>query len=276
MLNKPILNDGMLKNISDIKMSEQHSTQQKNTGKNPQRGIYLLPNLLTTIALFAGYYAIVSGMKGHFEMAAIAIFVALITDGLDGRVARFTNTQTAFGAQYDSLSDLIAFGLAPSLVLFNWSLYSLGKFGWFAAFLYTAATALRLARFNTQHTDKLYFQGLPCPSAAGIIASVIWMGTSYDLKPVTIAFPIAILTIIVAGLMVSTMRYYSFKNIDFRGRIPFFSAVIVVLIIAAIALEPPEVLFGLFFIYIFSGPIGTLLQLRRVRKQRVLDHKNKR
>src|SRR3990167_9325362 len=162
--------------------------------KPPQRGIYLLPNLLTTAALFAGFYSIVAAMKGYFETAAIAIFVGMIADGLDGRVARLTNTQTAFGAQYDSLSDMVAFGLAPALVIFSWSLFFLGKFGWLAAFLYTAATALRLARFNTQVSDKQYFQGLPSPSAAGIIASMIWVGSAFKVNP-QFSIPIAIFTV---------------------------------------------------------------------------------
>src|SRR5579862_256231 len=197
---------------SDIKMEVQPETQPEG---RLQRGIYLLPNLLTTAALFAGFYAIVAAMKGNFETAAIAIFVAMIADGLDGRVARLTHTQTAFGAQYDSLSDMAAFGIAPSLVVFSWSLFSLGKLGWLAAFLYTAATALRLARFNTQVIDKRYFQGLPSPSAAGIIASMVWMGSSYEVEGYAMAIPVAVLSIIVSGLMISTTRYYSFKNIDF-------------------------------------------------------------
>jgi CDP-diacylglycerol--serine O-phosphatidyltransferase len=151
------------------------SVEQEQPEKTPQRGIYLLPNLLTTAALFAGFYSIVAAMKGHFESAAIAIFVAMIADGLDGRVARLTHTQSEFGAEYDSLSDMAAFGIAPALVVYSWSLSSLGKLGWLAAFLYAAATALRLARFNTQVSDKEYFQGLPSPSAAGAIASIIWL-----------------------------------------------------------------------------------------------------
>src|SRR5579862_3353826 len=187
---------------------------EDNSEKPQQRGIYLLPNLLTTAALFAGFYAIVAAMKGNFETAAIAIFVAMIADSLDGRVARLTHTQTAFGAEYDSLSDMAAFGIAPALVAFSWSLFSLGKLGWLAAFLYTAATALRLARFNTQIIDKNYFQGLPSPSGAGLLASLVWMGSSYEIEGHAVAVVVAIMTIIVAGLMVSTTRYHSFKNID--------------------------------------------------------------
>lgn len=236
--------------------------------RKSQRGIYLLPNLLTTAALFAGFYSIVAAMRGHFDAAAIAIFVAMIADGLDGRVARLTNTQTTFGAQYDSLSDMAAFGIAPALVIYSWSLFQLGKFGWLAAFLYTAATALRLARFNTQISDKHYFQGLPCPSAAGIVASIVWMGSSYKIQGENFAILIAAMTMIVAALMVSLIRYSSFKSIDFKGRVPFFTAVIAVFILVAIALQPPEMLFAIFSIYIVSGPMMTLWQLHKVRKQR--------
>lgn len=243
---------------------------QRDLEKVSQRGIYLLPNLLTTFALFAGFYSIVAAMKGHFDDAAIGIFVAMVADGLDGRVARLTNTQSAFGAQYDSLSDMAAFGIAPALVVFSWSLVYLGKLGWLAAFLYAAATALRLARFNIQQasSDKRYFQGLPCPSAAGLIASIVWMGWSYEVDGAAIAALVAVLTIIVASLMVSTIRYSSFKSIDFKGKVPFFTVVIAVFIIAAIALEPPEMLFILFMLYIISGPVLTLWYLRRVRKQK--------
>jgi CDP-diacylglycerol--serine O-phosphatidyltransferase len=236
--------------------------------KGSQRGIYLLPNLLTTAALFAGFYAIVAAMRGYFDAAATAIFVALVADGLDGRVARFTNSQSSFGAQYDSLSDMAAFGIAPALVLYSWSLHGLGKVGWLAAFLYTAGTALRLARFNTQHADKSYFQGLPCPAAAGFMASMVWIGSSFNVKGVLFDLPLSITAIIVAALMVSTIRYYSFKSIDFRGRVPFLTIVVAVFTIAAIALEPPEMLFILFSLYLISGPIVTLLRLQQMRKLR--------
>ncbi len=232
-----------------------------------KRGIYLLPNLLTTAALFAGFYAIVAAMKAHFDTAAIAIFVAMIADGLDGRVARLTNTQTPFGGEYDSLSDMVAFGIAPALVIYSWSISYLGKLGWLAAFIYTAATALRLARFNTQVSDKHYFQGLPSPSGAGILAGTVWLGSSYDLDGTMLAVPIAFLTILVASLMVSTIRYSSFKSIDFKGRVPFLTVVTAVFIIAAVALEPPEMLFGMFLLYVFSGPVLTLWQLRKMRRK---------
>lgn len=242
--------------------------EDRNNKPSPQRGIYLLPNLLTTAALFAGFYAIVAATKGHFEAASIAIFVAILADGLDGRVARMTNTQTSFGAQYDSLSDMVAFGLAPSLVAFNWSLADLGKLGWIAAFVYTAATALRLARFNTQVSDKQYFQGLPSPSAAGMVASVVWIGADYDIDSSRLGLAVALLVMIVAALMVSSIRYWSFKSVDFRDKIHFFTAVIIVFILAAVAMEPQEMFLAMLSSYVISGPILTLWQVRKRRVQR--------
>lgn len=236
--------------------------------KHPQRGIYLLPNLLTTAALFAGFYSIVAAMKGQFETAAIAIFVAMVADGFDGRVARLTNTQTSFGKQYDSISDMVAFGVAPALVVYSWSLVHLGKLGWLAAFWYVASAALRLARFNTHIIEKPYFQGLPSPSAAGIVASVVWLGSAYAINGGLIPIPVALMTICVATLMVSTIRYTSFKSVDFKGKVPFITVVLAVLIIVGIALEPPEILFAVFFVYIISGPFITLWRLRKMRKQR--------
>lgn len=249
---------------------------EKQPEKLSQRGIYLLPNLFTTAALFAGFYAIVAAMKGHFEVAAVAIFIAMIADSLDGRVARLTQTATKFGAEYDSLSDMAAFGIAPSLVVYSWSLSNLGKLGWVAAFLYTAATALRLARFNTQVSDKQYFQGLPCPAAAWVIASTVWLGADYSIDGKAIAVLVGILTIFIAALMVSTVRYSSFKSIDFKGRVRFITIVLAVFVIAAIAWEPAEILFLLSLIYVFSGPVMTLWQLRKMRKQRLGEHKKSR
>lgn len=254
-----------------MEIKQEQPEQPEN--KMPQRGIYLLPNILTTAALFAGFYSIVAAMKGMFETAAIAIFIAMLADSLDGRVARMTNTQSPFGAQYDSLSDMASFGIGPALVVYSWSLVSLGKIGWLAAFLYAAGTALRLARFNTQVQDKQYFQGLPCPAAAGVIASLVWLGASYEIEGMYVAVPVAILTVFVAALMVSTIRYSSFKSIDFKGRVPFITAVLAVLLIAAISLYPPEMLFSIFIVYILSGPSMTLWQLRKMKKQRSIEHK---
>jgi CDP-diacylglycerol--serine O-phosphatidyltransferase len=242
------------------------------------RGIYLLPNLFTTAALFAGFYAVIAGMKGYFDLAAMAIYVAMVADTLDGRVARLTNTQTAFGAEYDSLSDMVAFGISPAILMYSWCLSHLGKMGWLAAFLYTAATALRLARFNTQANDqdKRYFQGLPCPAAAGVIAGAVWLASSFGMTDGLVnAIPAAVLTVLVAGLMVSTIRFHSFKKIDLKGKVPFFVVLISVLILAAIALEPPQVLFTGFFVYALSGPVLTLQQIRKMRRVAKASRKNK-
>lgn len=238
-------------------------------GMKQSKGIYLLPNLFTTAALFAGFYSVVAAMKGYFDQAAIAVFVAMILDTLDGRVARLTNTQTAFGAQYDSLSDMVAFGVAPGLIVYSWSLSSLGKMGWLAAFIFTAGTALRLARFNTQphDYDKRYFQGLPSPAGAGVIAGTVWLGNNYELHGLLTAVPVCVLTIITAALMVSTVRYYSFKQIDFKGKVPFVVLLVPVLIFVAIAIDPPQILFTIFFVYAFSGPVINLWQLRRMRRR---------
>jgi len=247
-------------------MGHDHHASKRH--KRP-RGIYLLPNLMTTAALFAGFYATVAAMQGRFETAVIAIFIAMIADGLDGRVARLTHTQTAFGAEYDSLSDMVAFAIAPALVVYSWLLSTMGKVGWLIAFIYAAATALRLARFNTQplDEDRRYFQGLPCPPAAGVLASIVWIGCIYNVPHRHIVVPVALITCLLAGLMVSRVRYYSFKQIDFKGKVPFFGIVSLVLVVAAIAVNPAQVLSGLFFVYALSGPFVTLLQMRRVKRR---------
>ncbi len=235
------------------------------------RGIYLLPNLLTTGALFSGFYSIVAAMNQHFASAAIAIFVAIILDGMDGRIARLTNTQSEFGMQYDSLSDMISFGLAPSLVVYQWALFGMGKLGWLAAFVYTACASLRLARFNTQATsiDKRYFQGLPSPGAAAVLGGLVWFGSSYGLvDDTTITIACSLLTVIVGLLMVSNIRYHSFKEFDFKNRISFMAFLIIVPVFVLIAIEPSSILFLLAVIYIISGPIFTLILLHRHRTAR--------
>lgn len=239
-----------------------------------RRGIYLLPNLFTTAGLFAGFYAIVSAMKGMFDTAAIAIFIAMIADSLDGRVARLTNTQSAFGGEYDSLADMTSFGIAPALVIFTWSLSGLGKLGWLEAFVYAAAGALRLARFNTQIgiADKRYFQGLPIPAAAGIIASMVWSGVEYSFSGDKLAWLVGIFTVLVAALMVSNIRYHSFKGLDLKGRVPFVAILVVVLIFVGISLDPPRILFLIGFCYMISGPIFTLWNLRKTRLHRKHTH----
>ncbi|AKH20300.1 CDP-diacylglycerol--serine O-phosphatidyltransferase [Sedimenticola thiotaurini] len=241
------------------------SLQQKRS-----RGIYLLPNLFTTAALFSGFYAVLAAMNGKFEHAAVAIFLAMVMDGLDGRVARMTNTQTAFGAEYDSLSDMVAFGLAPSLVIYVWSLNSLGKLGWLAAFVYTAGAALRLARFNTQvgTADKRFFQGLPSPAAAAILASSVWVAEEYQIQGVDVSYLACFITLAAGLLMVSNVRYNSFKEIDFRGKIPFMKVVVLMLVLAVVISQPAKALYVLFMVYAVSGPVLTLRYLHQRRAER--------
>jgi CDP-diacylglycerol--serine O-phosphatidyltransferase len=235
-----------------------------------RRGIYLLPNLFTTGCLFAGFYAIVAAMANRFEPAAIAIFIAMILDGLDGRVARLTNTQSDFGAQYDSLADMVAFGLAPALVVYEWSLSGLGKLGWLAAFIYAAAAALRLARFNTQvgRADKRYFQGLASPAAAAVIAGLVWVSSDYALGGADLKLIALVLTVAVGMLMVSNVRYRSFKDLDLKGKVPFMAVLVVVLVFVLISTDPPTVLFGAFLLYAISGPLMTIKNVRARRAER--------
>ncbi|SCZ62937.1 CDP-diacylglycerol--serine O-phosphatidyltransferase [Thiohalomonas denitrificans] len=238
-----------------------------NTPERRHRGIYLLPNLFTTAALFAGFYAIVAAMNDQFEAAAVAIFVAMVLDGLDGRVARMTNTQSEFGAQYDSLADLISFGLAPALVMYEWSLAGLGKLGWLAAFIYTAGAALRLARFNVQLAvaDKRYFTGLASPASAGVLTGMVWVFQDYGIEGEQLAWATLAVTVACGILMVSNVRYYSFKDLDVRGKVPFFALLIIVLVFVLVSTDPPKVLFGAFLVYALSGPVTTLMLLRRRR-----------
>jgi CDP-diacylglycerol--serine O-phosphatidyltransferase len=232
-----------------------------------RRGIYLLPNLFTTGALFSGFYAITSAMGGRYETAVVAIFVAMILDGLDGRVARLTNTQSEFGVQYDSLSDMVSFGAAPALVMYLWAFSSLGKIGLFAAFVHMAGGALRLARFNTQveTADRRYFQGLPSPAAAAILAGFIWISLEYGVDLQLLEFPALVLTTGTGLLMVSNFRYFSFKGIDWKGKVTFFAAISVMLAIAFIMAQPQTMLFLLSLIYAISGPVVTLVMRRRRR-----------
>jgi CDP-diacylglycerol--serine O-phosphatidyltransferase len=247
-------------------MTETDSPPQKR-----RRGIYLLPNLFTTGCLFSGFYAILAAIKGNFDVASIAIFAAMIMDGLDGRVARLTNTQSEFGAEYDSLSDMVSFGVAPALVMYLWALSGLGKLGWLAAFIYTACAALRLARFNTQVgiADKRFFQGLPSPAAAAIVASAVWLAVDNELVGADLSWAAAAVTALSGLLMVSNMRYHSFKQIDFRGRVSFIAAVALMLVFAVIFFHPPLMLFLGFLVYAVSGPVLTLVYLRRRRSQRL-------
>jgi len=243
----------------------------KNPNKSQRRrGIYLLPNLFTTAGLFAGFFAIVAAMNNRFEAAAIAVFIAMLLDGLDGRVARMTNTQTDFGAEYDSLADMVSFGMAPALVMYQWALSGMGKLGWLAAFIYTASAALRLARFNTQigNSDKRYFQGLASPSAAAIVCGLVWVGEEYGFSGRTIEIAALVITIAAGLLMVSNVRYHSFKGFNFKEKVPFVAVLVVMLILVLLSSDPPTVLFSLFAVYALSGPVLTLWHLRKHRAER--------
>ena len=238
-----------------------------------RRGIYLLPNLITTGALFAGFYAIVAAIDGNFERAGIAVFVAMIFDGLDGRVARWTSTESAFGKEYDSLSDMVSFGLAPAIVTYQWGVARIaehgviwGRAGWLAAFFFAVAAALRLARFNTRTAavDKRFFEGLPSPSAAAIVAAFVWFSSEWR-EPGLVGLIVAFTVTFLAGaLMVSRFGYYSFKDINLGGHIPFRYFLLVPLAFALIAVKPSVMLFVLFGLYALSAPGWWLIQrLRR-------------
>ena len=246
----------------------------------PRKAVYLLPNLFTTAGLFAGFYAIIAAIGGQFTTAAIAVIVAMLLDGIDGRVARMTNTQSEFGAQYDSLADLVSFGMAPALVMYEWSLASMAelgwqwaKFGWLAAFFYTAMAAMRLARFNVQIgvVDKRYFLGLASPSAATLMVSFVWMCDDLGWRGDNgvLWLPSLVLTVLAGVLMISPVLYNSFKDRGKRERIPFLGILVVVLIFVLVAIDPPKVFFGVFALYALSGPVGWLL--RRLRHQRRRD-----
>lgn len=242
-----------------------------------RRGIYLLPNLLTTGSLFAGFYGIIASIDGRYEPAAIAVIIAGVLDGLDGRLARLTHTETEFGKQYDSLSDMISFGLAPAVIVYQWGLVRLAdygwiwaKLGWLAAFVYAVAAALRLARFNvrTRSVDRRFFEGLPSPSAAGLMMSMVWLGTDLGWTGVyalALAFVISAAT---GGLMVSRFSYYSFKEVNPRGRISFTYVFVVPLTFVLIALDPPTVLFSIGVLFALSGPALALWRRHRHRHRR--------
>ena len=258
-------------------MNDHDSTEEH----KPRRAIYLLPNLFTTAGLFAGFYAIVAAMGGKFTVAAVAVMIAMLLDGVDGRVARMTNTQSEFGAQYDSLADLVSFGMAPSLVMYKWSLISMaqlgwqwGKIGWLAAFFYAATAAMRLARFNVQigTVDKRYFQGLASPSAAALLVTFVWACDQlrqdgvWDFVGADLWLPALLLTVLAGALMVSPILYHSFKDVKRKDRIPPVGIVVVLLILILVTIDPPKVLFAVFLIYALSGP--ALFAFRGYRKRR--------
>jgi CDP-diacylglycerol---serine O-phosphatidyltransferase len=251
------LNPPMAEPQTRLSRREEHTSLR-------QRGIYLLPNLFTSASLFGGFYAIVQAMNQHFEQSAIAIFIAMVLDGLDGRVARMTNTQSAFGAEYDSLADMVSFGVAPALIVYVWALQPMNKLGWIAAFIYCACAALRLARFNTKiddpFQDKRYFQGLPSPAAAALLAGFVWVSYEYNIDGREIFFGAVqvkwiawCLTVFAAGSMVSDLKFYSGKDINLRHSVPFVAILAVVLAFVLISYSPPEVLFSVVFVYTLSG-----------------------
>ena len=236
--------------------------------KKRPKGVFLLPNMLTTAALFAGFYSIISGINGEYVPAVVAVIVAGVLDGLDGRVARLTNTQSEFGVQYDSLSDLISFGLAPALLAFNWSLSSLreisplaGKLGWLAAFIFVACAALRLARFNTQAetSDKRYFQGLASPAAAGTMVSIVWFFNDQGISGETVRWLMLLVTVALGLLMFSRVRYFSGKSWPIGDRIPIGFLFLLVLMLVLLAIDPPTVLMVTGVAYVASGLVITQL-----------------
>lgn len=251
-------------------------TEHTMTSTPIRKGIYFLPNLLTTAALFAGFYAVVAAMDGNFQKAAVAIFVAMVMDGLDGRVARLTSTESDFGKEYDSLSDMVSFGLAPALVIYAWGGETLaelgwlwGKLGWLVAFFYAVCAAFRLARYNTRigETDTRFFQGLPSPSAAALVGGLVWLSTEYEISG-TGAFVAGFLVTATAGaLMVSNLDYYSGREFNLVRRVPFAFLLIIPAIFMFISVDPPIVLFMLFLLYAASGPLlGVWRKLRHSRE----------
>lgn len=249
--------------------------QEPDGRKVRHRGIYLLPNLFTTANLFAGFFSIITAINGNFYVAAATVFVAMVLDSLDGRVARLTNTQSAFGAEYDSLSDMVAFGLAPAVLAYEWALSELGNVGLTVAFIYVACAALRLARFNTQigKVDKRWFIGLASPAAAGVVAGWVWAVWALDEVgirgvdlPLVLVMLFALMVAAAGLLMVSNIKYYSFKDLDLKGRVPFVAILVVVLVFAVVFSDPPRILLLIFLAYAVSGPVQYLMQLRRRKR----------
>ncbi|WP_421849802.1 CDP-diacylglycerol--serine O-phosphatidyltransferase [Marinomonas sp.] len=254
--------------IDDMKKSPVDEIEDVDVGdekKQPHKGVYLLPNLFTTAALFSGFYSIIAAMNENFTHAAVAIFISMVFDGLDGRVARLTHTQSAFGAEYDSLADMVSFGIAPALVVFTWSLAPLGKIGWIAAFIYAVGAALRLARFNTMIgvEEKRYFTGLPSPAAAALVAGVIWAANDKGVSGESMATLMALLVPIAGLLMVSNVKYRSFKDLNLKGRVPFVVLLIAVLVLVFVALEPALVLMSVFCLYGLWGVLGIFFEKLR-------------
>lgn len=246
------------------RQSEDIGVDTQPTERQRPKGIYVLPSLFTTASLFAGFYAIVQAMNGNFDHAPLAIYIAMLLDALDGRVARLTNTESEFGFHYDSLVDMVSFGLAPALVIYEWALSGMGKLGWLAAFIYAAGAGLRLARFNTQAgmalSDKRYFRGLPSPSGAGLVAGFVWVLHATGIPGRDLSILALVVTVLGGVLMVSNVRYRSFKDLDIRGRVPFVTILAVPLAFVLVFLDPPQVLFAIFLAYAISGPALVLVR----------------
>jgi CDP-diacylglycerol---serine O-phosphatidyltransferase len=258
---KPKSNAGLLPRMTRFnKRAQIHSQYEQPESYAPEamprrRSIYLLPNAFTTANLFCGFFAIVMAMNLKFDFASIAIFAAMLLDSVDGRVARLTNTQSEFGAQYDSLSDMLSFGAAPALVVYEWSLRGMGKLGWLAAFVYCAGAALRLARFNTNIgvVDKRYFQGLPSPAAAALVTGFVWLMDDLRFVGTELSWFSWTITLYAGLTMVTNVPFYSFKEVNFRKSVPFIAIFVIVLIFVLISSDPPKVLFGMFVLYGLSG-----------------------
>ncbi len=268
--NKPVEPESILPIDEHVE-----ETQEADGRKVRHQGIYLLPNLFTTANLFAGFFSIITAINGNFYVAAATVFVAMVLDSLDGRVARLTNTQSAFGAEYDSLSDMVAFGLAPAVLAYEWALSGLGNVGLTVAFIYVACAALRLARFNTQigKVDKRWFIGLASPAAAGVVAGWVWAVWALDETgirgvdlPLVLVMLFALMVAAAGLLMVSNIKYYSFKDLDLKGRVPFVAILVVVLVFAVVFSDPPRILLLIFLAYAVSGPVQYLMQLRRRKR----------
>lgn len=242
------------------------NTDEKSSEKTPHKGIYVLPNLFTTASLFFGFYAIIQSITSNFEAACLALFIAMVLDSLDGRVARMTNTTSDFGKEYDSLADVISFGLAPSIAIYFFAMHDFGKLGWVVSFLYVASTALRLARFNSAvetTADKKYFQGLPCPAAAGVLASFIWISTNYGFYDFVNTYVTIVLAVSTSLAMVSNVPYHSFKDINLKGRMSFVGLFMIVMLFVFVASDPPTILFIIFFSYLVSGPLLCIPYFKR-------------
>jgi len=242
---------------------EESAAEEGVVVRKRRKGIYILPNLFTLAALFGGFYAIVMAMNGRFDMAAIGVFCAMVLDSLDGRVARMTNTQSAFGEQMDSLSDMVSFGTAPALIVYEWALKDMGKLGWIAAFVYCSGAALRLARFNTtlEVMDKRYFQGLPSPAAAALVAGLVWVCIETGIAGSDVRWLACMLTIFAGVTMVSNIRFYSFKDVNLKKSVPFFVIAAIALGFALVAYSPEIALFGFFVLYGLSGYVQAAIGL---------------